>query len=25
MVRVRVTPRPFFDPPRRKATPPGQF
>ncbi len=25
MVRVRVAPRPFFDPPRRKATPPGQF
>lgn len=23
MVRARISPRPFFDPPRRKATPPG--
>jgi aminomethyltransferase len=25
MVRVRIAQRPFFDPPRRKATPPGMF
>lgn len=25
MVRARVTERPFFNPPRRKATPPGEF
>ena len=25
MFRARVTPRPFFNHPRRRATPPGEF